>query len=432
MNATPAHDPLDSRRNIFAFIFDIAIFVTGLAFIPSATVLVGLAGQLTEDKSLIGVAGMAFSVTWFLPQLFAARLVRNKPRQKPYILIPSLFGRPMFLLITLWLVFTRAVNPLATLWIMIGGIALFNLCDALAGVAWFDVMSRTLSPRMRARVMVVGQILSGIFGLAASEVVKRVLGNPDIPFPLNYAILFASTFGCMAIATLALLVLRETPMHHAELQEQSQSHFMADLKDAVKHDKLFRRIVVVRLLTGLEAMAASFYLVFLKERYAFGNYVDGEMTQAIIFGGLVGVAFFGWLADRYTSRRVVHASSIMFFVTPFLAALVAALPIPATVAYIIFIGVFLLRGALEHSLVLGVVGYMLDSAPERNRAMYVGAINTLGGIVSLTPFLGGLWIDLFGHTGFNALPYMVLFSVVSAAAAAGMLISLRLPAPRRT
>ena len=202
---------------------------------------------------------------------------------------------------------------------------------------------------------------------------------------------------------------------------------MADLKSAVRNDSLLRRVVAVRLLTGLEAMAASFYLVFLKERYSLGSSVDGEMTQAIIFGGLVGVAVFGWVADRFTSRRVVHASSLMYFAAPFTAAVVAALQLPQEVAYGAFIAVFLLRGAVEHSLVLGVVGYLLDSTPERNRAMYVGAINTLGGVVSLTPFLGGLWIDSFGHGAFNSLPYIALFGLVSASAAAGLVISLKLP-----
>jgi MFS family permease len=419
--------PLDSRRNVVSFILDIAVFVAGLAFIPSATVIVGLASQLTEDKSLVGVAGMAFAVTWFLPQLFAARLVRNKPRQKAYIVIPSLIGRPMFLVIALWLALTRATDPLATFWVLIGGIAIFNVCDAVASVGWFDVMSRTLSSRMRSRVMAVGQVGSGLLGLGISEVVKRILADETIPFPLNYALLFGGTFVCAAVAFFALLMLRETPMQQTELHEQSRSNFMADLRLAFFKDVLFRRIISVRLLTGLETMAASFYLVFLKERYAFGSALDGQMTQALIFGGLVGVAFFGWLADRYTPRRVVHASSVLYFAAPAIAALVAFLPVPAETAYFVFIAVFLFRGAVEHCLVLGVLGYVLDSTPERSRALYVGTINTLGGIVSLTPFLGGLWIDLFGHASFVALPYIVLFSLVAASAAAGLVLSLRLP-----
>ena len=151
MNATSAQHPVDSRRNIAAYIFDISVFGAGMAFIPSATVIVGLAGQLTKDKSLVGLAGMAFAAAWFLPQLFAARLVRNRPRQMNFLLIPSLFARPMFLLIALWLVMTRAIDPLATFWIMIAAVTIFCVLDALAGVAWFDIMSRTLSPRIRSR-----------------------------------------------------------------------------------------------------------------------------------------------------------------------------------------------------------------------------------------------------------------------------------------
>ena len=76
-----------------------------------------------------------------------------------FLHVARLIGRPMFLLIALWLVLTRAVDPLATFWILIGGITIFNLCDAIASVGWFDVMSRSLSSRMRSRVMASGQIL---------------------------------------------------------------------------------------------------------------------------------------------------------------------------------------------------------------------------------------------------------------------------------
>lgn len=70
--------------------------------------LVGLASQLTEDKTLIGVVGMTWSVTWFLPQLVAAHLVRGKRWQKPYLIIPSLIGRNGLLLMALWLLITQA------------------------------------------------------------------------------------------------------------------------------------------------------------------------------------------------------------------------------------------------------------------------------------------------------------------------------------
>jgi MFS family permease len=426
-NAHP-ETPIDARRNIGAIVFDISTFVSGIAFIPSATVIVGLASKLTDSKTLISVAAMIFTVAWYLPQLVAARLVRGRPKQRPFVLIASLIGRPIFLLIALWLFLTRAADPGLTLWIVIIGIALFNICDAIAGVAWFDIVSRVLSPRVRARVMTAGQVISGIVGLGISEIIKRVLASPDLPFPLNYGVLFLCTFLFMAVSTIALVVLRERPMQVVEAAANAQGSFWSHLMHALRTNPLLQRIVFVRLLTGIEAMAASFYLVFAKERYSMADAVEGNFTQAIIVGGLAGVALFGWIAERFTSRRVVHLSSIFYFATPGLAALCALFEIPASIAYLLFVGVFLMRGALEHCLILGLVGYLLDTTPERDRAMFVGGINTLGGVVSATPLLGGLFIDSFGVGTFQALPYALLFGMVTLTTLAGFLVSLRLPA----
>ncbi len=418
--------PVDARRNALGFFADVAIFVTGLAFVPSSTVLVGLASQLTQDKALIGLTGSIFTMAWFLPQLIAAGIVRGKANQKRYVVIASIIGRPMYLLIALWLILTRAADPLLTLWIIIGGIALFNICDALAGVAWFDMMSRMLSPRMRARVITFGQIASGVLGLGVSFLVKHILADASIPFPVNYALLFLGTFTCLALAFIALLVLREVPMQQQEQSTGPTPNILQSLIEALRADARFRRILLVRLLTGLEAIAASFYLVFFKENYQLGGKAEGDSTQAVIIGGLVGVAFFGWLADRYTTRSVVHGSSLLYFTSPLLAALIAWLQPPPALAYPLFMIVFLFRGALEHSLVLGILGYLLDGTPERSRALYVGTLNTLSGVVSATPLLGGIWIDSFGVGRFDPLPYMLLFVLTAACAAAGLLISLKL------
>jgi MFS family permease len=422
MSATP----VDARRNVLGFLFDVGTFVTGLAFTTSSTVLVSLASQLTNDKTLIGLTGSIFLIAWFLPQLIAASIVRGKPNQKRYVLIASVIGRPMYLLIALWLYFTRAENPLLTLWIVIGGVALFNICDALAGVAWFDMMSRMLSSRTRARVMTLGQIISGILGVIVTFVVKAILDDASIPFPVNYAYLFFGTFTFMFLAFGGLLVLREVPMQPNEQQAETDPNILRSLIEAFRTDGRFRRVLAVRLLTGIEAMAASFYLVFFRENYKLGSGAAGDSNQAVIIGGLLGVAFFGWLAEHYTTRRVVHGSSLLYFVTPLIAAGVAFFQPPPTLAYILFIIVFLFRGAVEHVLLLGTLGYLLDATPERSRALYVGTLNTLGGVVSATPLLGGVWIDSFGVGVFNALPYMLLFGFTAACACVGLLISLKL------
>ncbi len=424
--------PIDSRRNVLAFTGDIAAFIIGTYFIPATTVLVGLASQLTDDKTLIGVVGMTWSVTWFLPQLFAARIVRGKRWQKPYLMIPSLIGRNALLLVALWLIVTQAQAPILTVWVLVGCLTIFNVCDALAGVAWFDMMSRTLSPRMRARSVSIGQFMGGIFGIGAGLIVERVLQPDGLPFPQNYAFIFGCTWLCMMVSLAVISVLQENPMAEAEQARVQEANFVASLKEAARTDPIFRRVLVVRLLTGIELMAASFYLVFAKDQLGLDDSATGIFNIALIIGGIVGIALFGWLADRFTALSVVRAAALMQFTAPVLALAfaLAVLPSGALARGAVmagFIAIFALRGAIEHSLVLGALGYLLDSAPERHRAMYVGAINTLGGVVALSPVVGGVWIDALAARGQTLLAYVVMFGGVAVLVGWGMWLSFRLP-----
>jgi len=426
--------PLDAPRNALAFVGDIAAFMVGTYFIPPTTVLVGLASQLTEDKTLIGVVGMTWSVTWFLPQLVAAHLVRGKRWQKPYLIIPSLIGRNGLLLMALWLLITQAQAPLLTVWVLVGCLALFNVCDAVAGVAWFDMLSRALSSRVRARVVSIGQVVGGVLGIGAGLIVERVLQPDGLPFPQNYAFIFGCAWVAMAISLAIISLLRELPMTEAEHAHAQQVDLLSSLKVALRSDGIFRRVLVVRVLTGIELMAASFYLVFAKEQFGLGDAITGVVNIALIVGGIVGIAAFGWLAERFTALSVVRSAAAMQFAAPALALAFALLGpvLRASPAVVIagFVIIFALRGAIEHSLVLGPVGYLLDNAPERHRAMYVGVINTLGGVVALSPLLGGAWLDALSASGQPLAAYAGMFALVAALAGVGTWLSFRLPASR--
>jgi MFS family permease len=426
--------PLDAPRNALAFVGDIAAFMVGTYFIPPTTVLVGLASQLTEDKTLIGVVGMTWSVTWFLPQLVAAHLVRGKRWQKPYLIIPSLIGRNGLLLMALWLLITQAQAPLLTVWVLVGCLALFNVCDAVAGVAWFDMLSRALSSRVRARVVSIGQVVGGVLGIGAGLIVERVLQPDGLSFPQNYAFIFGCAWVAMAISLAIISLLRELPMTEAEHAHAQQVDLLSSLKVALRSDGIFRRVLVVRVLTGIELMAASFYLVFAKEQFGLGDAITGVVNIALIVGGIVGIAAFGWLAERFTALSVVRSAAAMQFAAPALALAFALLGpvLRASPAVVIagFVIIFALRGAIEHSLVLGPVGYLLDNAPERHRAMYVGVINTLGGVVALSPLLGGAWLDALSASGQPLAAYAGMFALVAALAGVGTWLSFRLPASR--
>ena len=433
--ASASHSaPLDTRRNFFVFTGDVVTFSVGIYFIPTITVLTGLASALTTDKALIGLIGMAWSVTWFLPQLVAARLMHGKKREKPYLIVPSIIGRQVFLLFALWLIFTEAQEPILTIWLLFLAILIFNICDALAGVAWFDMLSRALTPRVRGRSMAIGQFIAAIGGIGAGLVVQHVLSPEGFPFPANYAFVFLCAWACFMASLVIVFFLQENPVTDESLRQTRASSFQQDLRHILRTDRLFRRTILARFLVSIEVMAASFYVVFIREQLNLPDAVIGQFTLAFILGSVAGIVLFGWLHDRFGTRRVLQASSTMQFVAPLLALGVASIPAlvatsPELAVNLLLVSVAL-NGAVSHSLLLGYLGYVLDNAAERHRATYVGVFNTVNGVVSLAPVLGGMLINTLA--GFVPLSsaYAVVFGITVALVGVGMLLSFRLPAHR--
>ncbi|MCL5997029.1 MAG: MFS transporter, partial [Chloroflexi bacterium] len=428
-------EPLNSRRNFVAFATDMLGFMVGLSFIPATIVLVGMASRLTTDKALLGVVAMTGSVAWFLPQIVAARIVHGKRRQKPYLVIAALIGRQAYLIMAIWLLVTRAQSPLLTVFVLIACIGVFHVCDSLAGVAWFDILSRALSPRVRGRSIAIGNFVGLAAGLGSSFMVERILSPNGLPFPTNYAVIFICAWVSFMISFVAVVFIQETPMSEVAQAQSAESPFSAVLMTLVKTDSVLQRLLLARVLTGIESMAAAFYVVFIRERLQLPESVLGIFAFASVAGGLGGLALFGLLADRFGPRTVIHVSTLLQVLAPVLAFTVAVFPAisatASTLAFVLFIWVIAINGAVGQAGMLGFQVYPLDTAPERQRAMYIGVLNSAGGVVSLTPVLGGLLIDWLSTANSSSLAYSTVFGLAMVCVAAGLVISLGLPKPSR-
>ncbi|MCL4505747.1 MAG: MFS transporter [Chloroflexi bacterium] len=435
MTTTTQAAPLDARRNILVYMGDTIAFLTGLSFIPATTVLVGLASRLTGDKALIGTVAMSWSVSWLIPQLVAARLVHGKHRQKPYLVIPSIIGRQMMLVFALWLVFSGAAPALLTVWVLIAAVVVFNICDAIAGISWFDMMSRNLTPRQRGRTIGLGQLIGSIAGIGSGLIVERLLAPGGLPFPLNYAVIFVCAWIGFMASLVIILFLRENPMSEETVKQSHEGSFFTHIREALRSDEVYRRLLLSRILTGLENMTAAFYVVFITNRLSLPDSAIGVFSVAFIVGGILGVALFRVLAERYGARRVIHAATLLQFSAPLLACIVAIYPPLAQaspgLAYAIFIVILASNGAVGRSAILGFSGYTIDRAPARRRAIYVGVFNTLGGVVALSPVVGGFFLDAVARSLGESTGYVLMFGAVALCAGIGALISFGLPQPQK-
>jgi len=410
------------RRNLPAFIGDYLFFRAGMAFLDSTTVLPTLVRQLTVSASLVGLVSATSRGLWMLPQLVAANYLTGKARQKPYLIVPAIIGRPFTWLFALLLFVGLGQRPLLLYGALVLWVAIFWLCDGLASVPWFHLVSKTIPPERVGRLFGVGQALGGVLAVGAGLVVRYLLSEQGPPFPINYAWLFLLSGTAFLVSLGLISTIREDP-EPVSGDRVPWRAYLPQLITLLGGDADFRLVTLVRLLLGAGGMAAPFYILYATEDLglpaeAIGLFVSVQVGASALLGLLMG-----YLNERAGSRRVIQLATVMGLVSPLGALLIPRL-IPARGvgflwAYaLIFVG---LQGVMS-SMMLGFMNFVMEIAPRDAQPTYVGLANTLGAVLLVYPLLGGIVLERISYRG--------LFTLTGLAVGLALLLGTRLREPR--
>src|SRR5260370_26512450 len=104
-------DRTDFRWNVIALGADYGLFMVGLAFVSSATVLPAFAASLGASTVIIGAIPAVMTVGWFLPPLFAAAHTERLERKLPFVLRWTVWERVPFLVLPVVAFFVAARAP---------------------------------------------------------------------------------------------------------------------------------------------------------------------------------------------------------------------------------------------------------------------------------------------------------------------------------
>ncbi len=122
------------------------------------------------------------------------------------------------------------------------------------------------------------------------------------------------------------------------------------------------------LLFGYDTGVISGALQYIQQSFSLSSWTSGFVVSAILVGAMVGAATAGPIADRYGRRKVLIASSVVFFI----GGLAAALAPTVTVLIIARVVLGLAIGAASNLVPL----FIAEVAPSRIRGRLV-AVNQL-------------------------------------------------------
>jgi MFS family permease len=415
--------PNHYRRNFWSLVLDYCFFGIGMAFISQNTVFPSFLTVLGASSSFIGLVSSLQSAGWLLPQLFAARYLADKPYKKRYILWPAALSRTLILVmaITVWVTgaqpswLVMVITPLVVSGFWVG--------DGLASVAWFDLLSKVIPPQRRGRLIGTGQVLSGILSFIAGFVVEWMLSKQGPSFPHNYAYLFLLGFAMLTVSTFALSMLLEQKGVSAA-KAPSWREYFPQLWDVLKHDRTFRRYIIARQLSGLAGLSIPFYMPYALEKLSLPPQVAGRYTSIGVIGGIFAALVFGWINERYGSKRVIQLGIALSTTIPAIALLIPRVITDPTWLAWGYGLVFLALSALMSSMMAGWMTFVLEWAPEAKRPTYVGLTNTLNGLTTLFSTLGGLILQWTGNN------YDVLFAITIVGLLLAWPLPFLLPEPR--
>ncbi len=415
--------PPHYRWNFGVFMVDYICFGLGLTFASFSTVMPSFVGQLTDSAPVIGLVGTVFNGCWLLPQLVIARLINDKPRRKPYM-VAGLSGRVMFLVIALALWAGLARNPTAMLTLFFICLGVFSLTDGFTSVAWFDIIARAIPLKRRGRLVGLSQVISGLAGAGVGVLVGWIL--EQLPFPGNYALLFALSSAMLTLGAIALSLIREPPIEDSNSPPDKQTEAQEKSNwTEILADPAFRRVISSRILVGMMGLCSSFYVVHAADELHLPQGIIGNFVIAQTLTQVVASAVLGLVSERWGPRYVARIGSAAAVVGPLfaLAAHIASTRSPGG-SWLVqaYPFVYVAMGVVYSTWMLGFTNYLLEIAPDKMRPAYVGLGNTIMGVLTLVPMAGG-WL-------LEATSYNVLFGTTAAITAAGFLLTLGLKPPQ--
>ncbi len=411
------------RRNFALGVFNGAAFRLAETLVDPPLVLTWFVSQLTASNLLAGLVVPLGNAGWFLPQIFVSARIQRMERKMPSYALMAVVRTIAWLLLAaaVWVVNDPRV-------LLVSFFVLYTtarLSSGPAGLAFFDVVAKTIPARRRGSFFGWRQFLGSLLGLGGGWVVKTTLNHPSLPFPHGHALLFALYCAVMVPGLVSFIAIREPP-GTAMPMSVTIGEQLRRAKRLLRENKAYRRHLSARMALVLAGVALPFYGIYARSVLGAPEGMVGVYVATRIGSQLFFNLPWGRLSDRRGNRVVMQLLSLSSGATTLLAlalvGLVELWHIQGTWLPYLALPLFFLDGAIRPAQILSGSNFLLELVPDAERTLYLGLSNTVMGIVVLVSGLGGLLVDFFGFAG--------LFAVSLGLYLIGYVFAVGLPEPR--
>lgn len=420
---TESEKSLDEKRvlaaNFNAISFDAIFFNTASAFLDPGTVIPSFVSMLTDSPILIGLTTTIRNCGWFLPQLLVAHRVQALPYKKPVVLWAGGSLR-LSAGIMAFSTLLAARNSNMALLLFYLFFVILSFSDGITGVPWIDIFAKSIPPERRGRYYALTQFLGGSLAFGAGLIIKKILDSEHLVFPNNYFIIFMLGFILAVMSFISFTRVKER-MSETQPVQECLGEFLSRIPQLFKQDVTLRKLVLINTLVRFFFLPLPFYVIFAVEKLGLSGDMVGYFVSSQMLGYVLAGIVFGRINDYSGSRAVILITASATMLQPVLALVSQFLHMKGYPFIFLYTAIFALIGATYSGVWVGIFNYLLKIAPEENRPLYIGLLNTVTAPTTFLPIIGGLVINKFNYT--------FLFAATFAAVLTGCLMSFTIKEP---
>jgi len=401
----------DLRRNFTLMVLNGIAFRAIDTLVSPSLVLTVFLSQLTDNPVILGMPMALWSGGFMLSQLGVSGTIQRLPRVLPFYGVVSVFRMAIWLVLVLGAAFLT--DSTALIAVLFAFLLIYPLLWGMAGMAFYEVVGKTIPPRMRGLLYSWRLTLGGLLALAAGWLVNRALSADfPLPFPRNFALLFGAAAFCTLLGILFMQFVREPAAQIQAPVSGGLGQRWQEIRTVWQSDALFRHYVLARIALLLAAGTAPLIIVYGRARFALPLNAAAIFLIADTITGLVTVAISGWLSARIGDQRLAVLAAGLGVATFALIVAAGWIGPAGDLAFAWFLLVFVLLSASNSAGSISFTALTLNIPPEDRRPLYIGLSNTIFGLASYLSIGQGVLVGVIGYAG--------LFALAAALAALGL------------
>lgn len=364
------------------------------AIVSPSLVLPLFVTGLGGSPILVGLLPAIYTGGWLLPQFLISHRLQRLPRKL------AVYTPIAILRIFCWSAFTIATflisDPRFVLSIFFMLFTIYSLAAGIAGSPFMDIVAKTIPPEKRGGFFGNRDLAGAICAIAGGYVVNYFLSDEmSARFPLNFAYLFLIAAIAIAIGVLSFSFVIE-PSEPGAIRTITFPEQLAAAKTLLRENGVYSRYLLTRIFLAISDIASPFYAIYattiLKVPLeTVGVYIAIATTASVITNPI-----WSRVSDRRGNRVLFIGTSLGSVTMPILALTFGSFPTGPSLA-LPFGLIFAFSGSARTAANISAPSYLLDIAPAGERPLYLGVTNSILGIATFVPVLGGIIVSFLGY-----------------------------------